>query len=151
MNIHESLKTKISDAMRAHDTTRLTTLRSLLTAMTNELITKKRKPTEFLADEDALIVIKRSANQRKESARQFEKGGRTDLAVTENEELEIISSFLPEPISKEEIKKVAQIKIQEMNITDNSGVGKLIGTLMKEFNGRADGNDVKEIVTSLLS
>ncbi len=150
MNIHESIKAKIGDAMRAHDTARLTTLRSLLTAMTNELITKKRKPTEFLADDEALAVIKRSANQRKESARQFEEGGRPELAVTENEELKIISAFLPEPIAKEKIKKVAEEKMREMGITDSASAGKLIGMLMKEFKGHADGNEVKEVVTSLL-
>ncbi len=151
MNIHESLKVKISEAMRARDTARLNTLRSLLTAMTNELIVKKRKPNEFLSDDEALAVIKRAANQRKESARQFEAGGRPELAETENEELKIISSFLPEQMPKEEIKKVVQEKIQEMNITDSASAGKLIGILMKEFKGRADGNEVKDIVASLLS
>ena len=150
MNIHESLKVKISEAMRARDTARLNTLRSLLTAMTNELIVKKRKPNEFLSDDEALAVIKRAANQRKESARQFEAGGRPELAETENEELKIISSFLPEQMPKEEIKKVVQEKIQEMNITDSASAGKLIGILMKEFKGRADGNEVKDIVASLL-
>ncbi|HEC93992.1 MAG TPA: GatB/YqeY domain-containing protein [Candidatus Kaiserbacteria bacterium] len=150
MNIHESLKVKISEAMRARDTARLNTLRSLLTAMTNELIVKKRKPNEFLSDDEALAVIKRAANQRKESARQFEAGGRPELAETENEELKIISSFLPEQMPKEEIKKVVQEKIQEMNITDSASAGKLIGMLMKDFKGRADGNEVKDIVASLL-
>lgn len=151
MNIHESIKSQISEAMRAHDTTRLTTLRSLLTAMTNELIVKKRKPDGFLLDDEALTVVKRASNQRKESARQFVEGGRPELAVTENEELKIISSFLPEQMTKEEIKDIAQRKIDETGTTDNSSSGKLIGMIMKECKGKADGNDVKEIVTSLLS
>ena len=150
MSIHESIKAKISEAMRARDTARLNTLRSLLTAMTNELIIKKRKPNEFLTDDEALAVIKRAANQRKESARQFEAGGRPELAITENEELKIISSFLPKPVTKEEIKKVAEKMIQEMDSIDNVSAGKLIGALMKELNGRADGNEVKDVVTSLL-
>ncbi len=150
MTIHESIKAKITDAMRARDTTRLTTLRSLLTAMTNELIIKKRIPTEFLTDDEALAVIKRAANQRKESARQFEEGGRAELAKIEEEEFEIISSFLPEQISTEEIEKTVAKKMQEMCITDKAESGKLIGVLMKEFQGRADGNKVKAAVLSHL-
>ncbi len=150
MAIHESIKAKITDAMRAHDAVRLTTLRSLLTAMTNEVITKKRKPTEFLTDDEALAVIKRAANQRKESAKQFEEGGRQELAEKEKEELKIVSSFLPEQMSLEEIEKIATKKVEEMNITGNASTGKLIGMLMKEFKGRADGNDVKIVVDRLL-
>ena len=151
MSIHETIKAGVPDAMRAKDEVRLRTLRSLLSAMTNEVVAKKRKPDEFLTDEEALTVLKRAANQRKDSIEQFEKGGREDLAVTEKEELAVIEDFLPAQMSREEIETIARAKMAEMGVTDKSGAGKFMGALMAELKGRADGGDVKAVVDSLLS
>ena len=71
MATHEMLKKSIPDALRARDEVRLRTLRSLITAMTNEVVAKKRKPDEFLTDEEAFTVVKRAVNQRKDSIEQF--------------------------------------------------------------------------------
>lgn len=151
MQIHEKLKSEIMEALRAKDQVRLTTLRSLVTAMTNEVISKKRKPDQFLTDDEALTVLKRASNQRKDSIEQFEKAGRDDLASTEKAELEIIKSFLPEQIPYEEIETAVKTKISELGVTNMSEAGKLIGALMKDFKGKADGADVKTAVEKLLS
>lgn len=149
--IHESIKAGIPDAMRAKDAVRLQTMRSLTTAMTNEVVAKKRKPDEFLTDEDALIVLKRAANQRKDSIEQYEKGGRPELAEVERAELLIIESFLPEQMSREQIEEVVRAKIAETGVTDKSGAGKLTGAVMQELKGKADGGLVKEVIDSLLA
>ena len=133
MTIHEQIKAGIPDALRAKDEARLRTLRSLSAAMTNEVVAKKRKPDELLADEEALAVVKRAANQRKDSIDQFTKGGRPELAVPEQEELAIIESFLPEQMSKEQIEEVARAKMAELGVSDKSGAGRLMGTLMQEL------------------
>lgn len=151
MTIHESLKAGIPDAMRAKDEVRLRTLRSLVTAMTNEVVAKKRKPDEFLTDEEALVVLKRAANQRKDSISQFEAGGRPDLADPEKAELEVIDSFLPTLMSQEEIEVIARAKMTEMGVTGKQDAGRFMGSLMQELKGRADGADVKAVVDSLLS
>jgi uncharacterized protein YqeY len=151
MAIHETLKREIPDALRAHDEVRLRTLRSLVTAMTNEVVAKKRKPDEFLTDDEALAVLKRSASQRKDSVEQFEKAGRTDLSAPEKLELAIIESYLPQMMPREEIEAIAKIKMTEMGVTTKAEAGKFTGLLMKELKGRADGGDVKAVVDSLLS
>jgi uncharacterized protein YqeY len=150
-SIHESIKAGIPGALKAHEEARLRTLRSLSTAMTNEVVAKKRKPSEFLIDDEALAVLKRAANQRKDSIEQFEKAGRDELAVPEKEELMIIESFLPAQMSSEEIEKIARAKMAEMGVTSKADSGKFIGALMKELKGQADGNEVKAIVDRLLS
>lgn len=137
--------------MKAREEARLRTLRSLTTAMTNEVVAKKRKPDEFLTDEEALAVLKRAANQRKDSIEQFEKGGRPELAVPEKEELAIIESYLPAQMSPEEVEKIVRAKMIEMNVTSKADMGKLMGAVMKETNGRADGAAVKAAIDSLLS
>ncbi len=151
MAIHETLKKSIPDALRAHDETRLRTLRSLVTAMTNEVVAKKRKPNELLTDEEAIAVLKRAANQRKDSIEQFEKASRNDLAEPEKAELAILESYLPAMMSRDEIIAVAKAKMVELGVSSKTDAGKFIGVLMKELKGKADGGDVKAVVDSFLT
>lgn len=151
MAIHETLKQSIPEALRAHDEVKLRTLRSLVTAMTNEVVAKKRKPDEFLTDEEALAVLKRAANQRKDSIEQFEAAGRNELAEPEKFELAIIESYLPQLMNREEITAVARAKMTELGVSSKADAGKFTGSLMKELKGKADGADVKVVVDSLLS
>lgn len=138
-------------AMKARDTLKVNTLRGAMTAFTNELVAKGRKPTEELADADAVTVLKRLGKQRKEAADVYAKGNRPELAAKELSELKIIESYLPQMVSREDIEKVARAKKEELGVTDASGVGKLTGAVMKEFAGGADGNLVKEVVASLFT
>ena len=150
MAIHETLKKSIPDALRAKDAVRLQTLRSLVTAMTNEVVAKKRKPDEFLTDEEAVTVLKRAASQRKDSIEQFEKAGRNELAEPEKAELAIIQALLPAMMSREDIMTIAKAKMAELGVSTKAEAGKFTGTLMKELKGKADGGDVKAVVDSLL-
>ena len=150
MTLKEQIREDMKTAMREHNKIAVTTYRSILSAFTNELVAQKRKPTDELSDEDALKVIKRAVKQRKDAIEQFEKGGRDDLAKKEKEELALIEKYLPAQASKEEIEKVVRAKIDELGITDKSQMGQLMGAVMKEFAGNADGNDVKEVVNNLL-
>ena len=166
--IHETLKQSIPSALRAHDEVRLRTLRSLVTAMTNEVVAKKRKPDEYLNDDEAFTVIKRAANQRKDSIEQFEKAGRNDLSAPEKLELAIIESYLPSMMSREEIELIVKVKMTEMGVSSKADAaktpegrspdashealrGKFTGALMKELKGKADGGDVKAVVDNLLA
>jgi len=161
MAIHETLKQSIPDALRARDEVKLRTLRSLVTAMTNEVIAKRRKPStksdlvlgkpdEILSDDEAIVVLKRAASQRKDSIEQFEKAFRNDLSEPEKAELAIIESYLPAQMSREEIEKVAKAKMVELNISSKADSGKFTGILMKELKGKADGGVVKAVVDNLL-
>ena len=143
------MKSEIRSALKEHDEIRLTLLRSLVTAFTNELVAKKRKPDEELSDEDALAVISRAAKQRKDSIEQFKKGGRDDLAEKETKELAIIESYLPKMLGKDEIEKVARKKQKALDVTDSSQKGMLMGAVMVEWKNKADGKLVKEVVDSL--
>ncbi len=151
MSLHEQIKSEIKDAMRAKAEIRLSVVRALVAAFTNEAVAKKRKPDEILTDEEALVVIKREANKRKDSIEQFEKGGRTDLASREKAELEILQKYLPAQMGQNEIRKVVEVNMKELGITDKSRAGQLTGAVMKELKGRADGGDVKAVVDSLLA
>ena len=147
----QKIRAEMTEAMKARDSLRVDTLRGALAAFTNELVAKGRKPTEELADSDALTVLKRLAKQRKEAADVYTKGGRAELAAKELSELKIIESYLPQMASREDIEKVARAKKEELGVTDVSGAGKLTGVVMKEFAGTADGGVVKEVIASLFT
>ena len=137
-------------AMKAREELRLSVIRNMITAFTNESVAKGRKPTDVLSDDEAMAVLKRLAKQRTDSAEQFEKGGRPEMAQKEIAERAIIEAYLPAKASREQTEKAVREKKAEMNVTDKSGAGKLMGAVMKALGGTADGNDVKTIVAELL-
>ena len=150
MTIHEKIKAGIPEALKARDDVTLRTYRSLVTMMTNEVVAQNRKPDEFLSDEDAIVVLKRAVNQRKDSIEQFTNAGRLELAEPEQQELAIISTLLPAQLTDAEIEAIIKAKIEELGFSDKSQIGKFMGMVMKEFGGNADGTVVKRILESLL-
>lgn len=149
MELHTQIKEELKTALKAHDEAKLRTVRSMLTAFTNELVATGKKPQEMLDDAGVLTVIKRLAKQRRESILQFDAGGRSDLSVIEKEELAILESYLPTVMTQEAIRPIAEAKKAELGVTDKSKMGILVGTVMKELQGKADGADVKAVVESL--
>ena len=147
--LHKQIKEGVKMALLSKDSIRLSVLRGLLAAFTNELVATKRKPQEELSDEEVIAVIKRAVKQRKDSIDQFRKGGREDLASSEESELKILETFLPKMMGKEDVKKKAVEVKERLGIADKSKIGQLIGATMKELKGMADGADVKEAVESL--
>lgn len=145
----QKIKDDMKDAMKAKDDLRVQTLRGAMAASTNELVAKGRKPTDEVDDEMAQAVLKRLAKQRKDSIEQFTKGNRPELAEKESKELTIIESYLPHMASEEEIKRIAEQKIAEMN-ADKTKAGQVMGATMKALGGNADGAAVKRVVEKLL-
>ena len=151
MDLHTQIKEELKTAMKAHDAIKLRTVRSMLTAFTNELVATNRTPQSMLPDADVLGVIKRLAKQRKESITQYDAAGRTDLSTPEKEELVVLESYLPTLMSRDAIRPMVEAKIAELGFTDKSKMGMLIGALMKELAGKADGADVKAVVEEILA
>ncbi len=149
MSIHTELRTTLKEAMKAKDEVGLRTVRSIITACTNELVATSRTPQAELKDEEVLAVIKRLAKQRKESITQYEAANRPELALPEKEELAVLEAYLPSMMSQEAIRPVAEAVKAELGITDKSKMGILVGSVMKKLQGQADGGDVKAVVESL--
>ena len=149
MTIKTQIKEDLKEAMKAKDTNKTTVLRGLVSGFTNELVASGKTPQDEVSDDLALTVIKRQVKQRKDAIEQFEKGGRKDLAENEKLELTVLENYMPQMMSKEEIRKIAESKKSEMGVDDRSKIGILMGAIMKETSGQADGNEVKEVVNSL--
>ena len=149
MTLHEQIRSSLKDALKAKEEVRLRTIRSMLTAFTNESVATGGTPQTMLTDEQVLGVIKRLAKQRKESIVQYEAASRPELAVPEKAELLVLESYLPQLMSQAEIRPIAEAKKAELGVTDKSKLGLLVGAVMKELAGQADGGDVKAVVESL--
>lgn len=151
MGLHEQIKGELKDALKAREEVRLRTIRGMLTAFTNELVATGKTPQDTLEDDGVLNVIKRLAKQRKDSIEQYENAGRDELAQAEKDELVVLESYLPLMMSQDEIRPIVEKKKEELGVDDKSKMGVLMGAVMKELGGKADGGDVKAVVEEVLS
>ena len=151
MSIVKRIETQIPEAMRAKDSARLLALRNLKAAFANELVAKGKSTNDALSDDEAIAVIRRLVKQRRDSIEQFRKGGREELAKAEEVESKVLEAFLPAQMSEAEVRKIAEAVKAKLGVLDKGTLGQLIGAVMKETRGRADGTVVKSIVEKLLS
>ena len=149
--LHQQVEAELKSALKSGEKEKTGVLRFLISAIKNYQIEKKLKGEEYLADADIIAVISRQAKQRKDSIVEYEKGGRADLAEKEKAELAILENYLPVQVGEEKIREVVRAKKAELDITDKSGFGKLMGAVMAELKGQADGDAVKKVVDEELS
>jgi len=147
--IKDQIKKDLIVAMKAHDEVAKNTLKGLLSAFTNEVIANGGTPQSEITDEVALKVIKRLSKQRKDAIAQYQQGGRDDLVENETAELQVLEKYMPEQMSEEEIRKIAEAKKAELGVEDMSKMGILVGAVMIETKGNADGALVSQVVKSL--
>jgi len=115
-----------------------------------DILYEKTKGTEDLAEDKVVEIVFRGSKKRKESITEFEKAGRMDLADRERAELRIIEEYLPKQMSEEEIILAVDNLIKEMGGATQKDMGKVMGVMMKELKGQADGALVKKIVSAKL-
>jgi len=152
MSLQENILSDLKEAMKAKQQDRLRVLRSIKAALLEREISEREggEKTE-LNDEQVIEVLMKAAKQRKDSIEQYKEGGREELAEQEEEELEIIESYLPEMMSEDEVRDAARKKIDQMGASDMSDMGKVMGALMGELKGKAEGSVVSKVVKEELS
>lgn len=146
MGVLEQIGIEIKKAIKNRDDVVLRTLRMLKSDITYE----KTKGTEDLSDDKILEIIIRASKKRKEAIEEYQKGGRDDLAEKELSELEIIEKYLPKQFTEEEIQEIIEKKIDEHGEITKKDFGKIMGMLMKDLKGKADGLIVKRILNEKL-
>jgi uncharacterized protein YqeY len=146
--MQEQIKSALKPAMLAKDSVRVGTIRMIMAAFTNELVTQGHPPTDPLSDADCMKVIKRLAKQRKDSIDQYITGGRPELADDEKAELAIIEEFLPAQMSEADIEAKVAVKLAESPL-DPTKKGQFVGVMMKELGDTADGSVVKAVIDRL--
>ncbi|KRM67845.1 GatB/YqeY domain-containing protein [Apilactobacillus ozensis] len=146
MSIASSLMNDLKNAMKAHDKVKLTVVRMLKASLMNEKI----KLGHDLSDEEEITVISREAKQHKESITEFKAADRDDLVEQQEAELSILQEYLPKQLSEDEINQVVSDAIKQVNASNMSDFGKVMGAVMPKVKGKADGNLVNQAVKSQL-
>ncbi|HSR68933.1 MAG TPA: GatB/YqeY domain-containing protein [Acidobacteriota bacterium] len=147
LDLTAKIKSDLKAAMLAKDELRRTTLRSVITAITNA---EKSRP-DALSENDVLQLINKEAKKRREAVEQYRKGGRDDLADREEAEYAVLQSYLPQQLSREEIEAVVQPVIDELGASGPQQMGQVMGKVMPKLQGKADGKMVNAVVRELLS
>ena len=145
MTLHEQIKSELKEAMKAKDAIKLSAVRNMLAAFTNEAVVVGKTPQDLLDDEQTLAVIRRLSKQRKDSIQQFTDAGRMDLVEPEQAELAVLEHYLPQMMSRADIKPIVEAKKVELQITDKSKAGALMSAVMKDLKGKADGTVVVDV------
>ncbi|MCY4579487.1 MAG: GatB/YqeY domain-containing protein [Chloroflexi bacterium] len=147
MALKETLSNDMKDAMRQRDTLKRDTIRLLLSAIGYE---EKAKRTDSLPDDAVLQVLSKQAQQRRDSIEAYQKGDRPDLVAKEEAELVIVTQYLPKPLSADEIEEIVKVAISEVSPTGPQDMGKVMGKVMPQVRGRADGKQVSALVNQTL-
>ncbi len=147
MTLQERLSQEIKSAMLAKDADRLGTLRLLKSALGYAQIEKKSETT---SDADFVALVQKEVKKRRDSIEQFEKGGRAELAVKENQEIAVLETFLPQAMPEAELQNLIQATIQELGATSKKDMGPVIKAIQAKAAGRADGKTISGMVGRLL-
>ncbi len=148
MNFQDQLNSKLKAAMREKNKIALESLRAIKSDIL--LLQTQSGAKETPDDAEITKLLQKLVKQRKESASIFREQGRVDLAEPEEAQIEIISQFLPEQLSAEEVEKVIDEVIQSMGATTMKEMGKVMGMANKQLAGKADGKIIAEIVKKRL-
>jgi uncharacterized protein YqeY len=150
MTLQQRVDSDLKEAMRARDSTKLAVLRMLKSALKYAAIEKSGAEAE-LSDPEAIQVIRKQAKQRQDSIESFEKGGRSELANKEKEELAVLNTYLPQAMSPDELTRVVRETIAEIGATSKAQMGGVMKALQAKVGGRADGRTLSAEVQKQLS
>ncbi len=146
--MQDTINQDLITAMKAGDEVSKLTLRSVKAAIT---IAQKNNNDQPLNDEQIITIIRKQAKQRQDSIAAYQQGGRADLVAAEQAELAVLESYLPTLMPEEAIRERTQAVIDEVGASGMRDMGKVMGKLMAELRGKADGGLVNQVVRELLS
>jgi hypothetical protein len=147
MTIFDKLTEDMKTALKAGEKDRLSAIRLLRGMIKNAAIDKQ----EDLSEDEEMAILNSAAKKRRESIHAYESAGRTDLAEKEQKELNVILTYLPQPLSSAELEKMVDDAIDEVDALTMKDMGKVMPVVIKNAKGRADGKTISELVKKKLS
>jgi uncharacterized protein len=177
MTLLQQLQQDLKEAMRSKEEPRLTTIRSLISAIKNEESAKRAKQRtevlnrlaqergvkleeipssdlpegEPLTDEEMLKVVSREVKQRQDAAEAYRKGDRAESAAAEEAEIAVLKAYLPQQMSADELRPLVQALIQELGASSKADMKKVMPAVLQRYKDRADGRTLNQLVQELLS
>ena len=149
MSIKESLRSDLTEAIRGRDEITSSTIRMVLTAITNEEVAGKQ--ARVLSDDEIITVLSREAKKRREASEAFENAGRADKAALEKAEGVVIAKYLPAQLSVDDIKKIIADAVTSTGASGPADMGKVMGAVKPLIAGKADGSIVSTLVKEALN
>ena len=150
--MRDILDKSLKDAMRARDTQKISTIRLINAAIKDrDIAIRSEDNLAGVSDEEILSILSKMIKQRKESAKQYEEGGRLELAQQEFEEIEIIENFLPRQLDLNEIEQIVKKIILEINANSLRDMGKVMSLLKENYSGKMDFGKAGVVAKELLS
>ena len=149
MSLSSNIMIALKEAMKSKDTLALTALRAVKSAIL--LAQTETGAKQELTEAQELKILQKQVKQRKDSAAIFQEQGREDLAAPELAEAKVISQFLPEALSEDEVAKVVDLVIAKTGAEGMKDMGKVMGMVSGQLAGKADGKTISTIVKSKLS
>jgi hypothetical protein len=146
MSLFEQIQKDMITALKSGYKETSQTLKMLIASIKNAQIESK----EDLTDEEIQKILRKETKKIKDSIEQYKQMDRKDLVEKEQKDLKTVQKYLPELMSEEAIKKVVTERIEELEASNMQDMGRVMGAVMKELEGKADGNTVKDIVQSQL-
>ena len=146
MSLQIKIETKLSEALKAKDKKTYSTLRLVIAAIKDTMIAKKIKDKKILPDNDLIGLLKKMVKQRNDSCDAYKKAGRNELLENEMSEIKIINEFLPKQLSEEETKKICFETMKKVGASSVKDMGKVMGTLKKEYSDVLDFSRVSQII-----
>jgi uncharacterized protein len=147
MLITERIEKDFILAYKNKESEKVAVLRMIKAALKNKQVELKRE----LSDAEALDILIREVKQRQESIRQFSQAGRDDLSLKEQNELGIVKSYLPSPLTPDEMKHIAAQLIAELHVKDMKDMGQVMKIITQRYSGQTDGRVLSAIVREMLS
>ena len=147
MSLNQKIAEDLKQAMKARDSIRLSCLRMLKASLKNLQVEKRRE----LTDEEIRSVISSLIRKGKEAATEFKNGGREDLALKEEKEIEVFYGYLPQQLTPEKIEATLREIISELSAEGPKDMGKIMKAAMVRMAGKAQGKEVNEIARKLLT
>ena len=147
MTLLEQLAQEMKAAMLARNADRLSTLRLLKSAIGYAQIERKN---ENFSDAEVVAIVQKEVKKRRDAIEQYEKGGRAELAAREKQEITVLETFLPQPLTPEELEALVRATIQETGATSKKEMGPVIKAVQAKAAGRADGKSISGLVGKLL-
>ena len=151
MSLKDRISEEIKLAMKAKDKVRLETVRSIKKVILEKESTLRAQGQETLSESQELEVLTQLAKQRRDSVEQYRKAGREDLAEQESQELAILEEYLPKQLSDQEVAAIIDEVIAAVGATSAKDMGKVMGAVMQQLKGRADGQKIQAIVKEKLT
>jgi uncharacterized protein YqeY len=149
--LRDDINNAVKEAMKAKDERKLSTLRMVNSTIKNADIDARGQGKPPLSDADLLAVLQKMIKQRQEAVELYDKGGRTELAAQEREEIAVISAYLPKQMSEDEVKTAITNAIAETGAAGIRDMGKVIGVLKTKYTGQMDFGKASGLVKAALT